>query len=355
MRESIDAAAIKNISVVTMEPIDSFDDIQAASLERTIRTTNYTSGPITVATRSGLLHVVKPQRRPRNMPKAAGIVVELIYSGRKNDVKIDAKCILNAPLNKTHENLSENFTTMPGDFRQQTNAQLYLSLEELKSKGGIVYLPEVDLQVALGDDYNLPPHPFSHEGMLHHTHVDNKVLESKHAVTVSHELVDNEELLPDYYMSIHDDIYKLVPIKDLNRRSGLYITKHGQSSAGGRREKLNAEYVAPDDIKNRIKYIYTSPVDALALGNHDERLKRQIEENEQALKIEKQKLEHATLLEKSKYEEVRLGREKQKQAWDDRKAEAEAQRKKNLELVKYIPAFLSVAASIVALYSKSKS
>ena len=338
-----------------MEAIDSFDDIQAASLEKTIRITNYTSGPITVATRTGLLNVIEPQRRPPQMLKAAGIIVELVYGGRKNDVKIDAKCILNDPLNKIHESLSKNFTTMPGNYSQQTKAHLYLSSEELRNQGGIVYLPEADIQVAIGRGHDCPPHPYSHDGMLFHTRVDNNILESAHAVTVSHELVDNESIMPDYYMSLHNDIYKLVPIHDLNRRSGLYITKHGQSSIRGRREPLSAEYVPPHEIKDRIKYIYTTPTDAIALGNHEERMQREIDEGERQLKLEKQKLETASLSEKSQLETAKVRREREKFEWEERKAKIESHRKAKIEILKYIPAFLSVAASIVALYSKSKS
>lgn len=367
MRQSIADTDIFKISVVHMENVNS-DQVNVNNpMTSTMEISNYTSKIIYVSTRDGLIHEIQPQHLKGNAPGPC-IVVRTTYKGLAQYVRLDAKCKLNEPNSEYLENLRNSSDTYVGPGFNTLSANRILRQETLNENSGITYIPELDIQISNNPLNQTPPHPFSGEGKIFHDIIDNAYFESTNHVAIAMDLIDNSGILRTMYISVLGNIYMLTPVRDISRTDGLYITKNGLTSVQGKRNPVDVERIPISEIKARFKHVYSTPGEAIALGSAEQqeelelqRREHEIKREEQELKIRKAELEKETLALKEKLENQqqrsaydKLKYESERMRWDERKHRAAQNRKETLEIMKIIPAVITVGLTIYGIYLKNK-
>lgn len=240
----------------------------------------------------------------------------------------------------------------------------FISLDELTSKGGTVYLEEIDKLISLADDDKIPDHPFTY------TSVDEHITEAlrEYGDTTAGLIlyvVDNAEEFGKRYINLNGNIMIVPPRLDPNKRNGVYLKLNGH--IGNQRRGVEFYEFDSLDDKCPIKFFATI-AEAENFGSELEEKKRQHElakaevevevldakRDQQLTSIEvsktKDQLDEAGIVRKDLYESKSLRRkDKYDESSTVRKDEYDARstdRKEEAEETKAVLATVGAAAAI---------
>lgn len=360
-----------------METIEKLKSRPGGEYSQKVSVYNYTTRPISLVNRLGIISTVKPQHMEGTFTRGPGIMVTIEMRGSKSHVSLDATCKLNGANDDVLAELQKNYQRGSMNTADSTSVNFWLPETYLIENGGVAYLPQVDLQVSIFDEDKIPPHPHTEEGRGYHNALDNDFFRSDGHSAIAVELIDNEkQFRGPTYVNILQQVFKLVPRRDTSRSSGIYITANGTVNKNGIKDTVTNRYISFADVNDTIGAMYRNYDEAVALATREQLTEKQrkeeslrAEEREHDLKISKhnfeiEQLEHKRIMER---ESRILATEKQeheraKQSYMDMMAKinemrdnsrdaSSHKRKVFMEYLRMVPVALTVGLTV---WSKMK-
>ena len=190
-----------------------------------------------------------------------------------------------------------------------------LSMMDLQRRGGSVYFHEIDDVVSLLPLSQAPNHPHSEVGREKRATsgvVGDDLLNFYYEV----EIIDNLGQLSDRFINIHNEVYRVSPRKDKNKRDGIYIVSTAAAFGDLGSNNLTQKMFALDSSVAS-SFLYSSYDEAKNHGDMGA-----------ARKEELTKLEHELALEKTNFAKLKLSHETQLLELDQKYKAADAERQK---------------------------
>lgn len=269
--------------------------IDGAAVGQHIRISNYLPCDIQVALRNGLVYTVQPKVPPHG--SSAGVVIHLSIDVDRNYVKIDSKSQLNDPINEDQKLLKASLKSAKrGNVSiDEKIVEYFISRDTIDTEGGLVYLPEVDVQLSTYSATTTPEHPFSFSGYETHAIVDNDFLGSQQLTGLAFKFVDNAGKYGVRFINLNRSVYQLTPVTDLNLNDGLYVTTNGLCSGSRRRPTTKTQFYDLAKIDDSFGKLYKTAEEARIDGDPDIISKREHERNESELRTETLRLKSLQL------------------------------------------------------------
>ncbi len=304
-----------NASVTTLRaaPKESSASIDTMVLGYETHIVNFCQKELQVCLRTGINYTVLPKNGP--VGTAPGIIIQLLTNTHKDYVKIDSKSQLNEPQNEDQKIIKSSLkrsNKLRNEF-DEAIVEYYISRETIDAEGGVVYLPELDIQLSILSAIATPEHPFSAKGYETHVVYDNDFLGSSSLTGVAFKLVDNSGHLGVRYVNLNRQVYQLTPIQDVNLNNGLYVTTNGLCSGSRRHAAAKTQYYPLDKIQETFGTLYKTAEEARIDGDPDIISKREHERAESELKAETLRLKHQTLETERELAEIQRTRDLDKQ------------------------------------------
>lgn len=172
---------------------------------------------------------------------------------------------------------------------------------DLMETNGVFYHDELDTLFKFGDEPFEVPHPHSFAGRkLAGEHNANELRE-KHGFIFWVEIIDNLGKYGDRYLSICNQVYKIVAREDKNRPDGLYIVSSKPTNGKINPNEVSTKYYRFEDVEKELG-IYPTYEQALSYGDVALTRKRELAELEHAIALERQEFQR----EKSHHEREKL-------------------------------------------------
>ena len=149
----------------------------------------------------------------------------------------------------------------------------FVALEEIVSKGGTLYLEEIDKLVSVQTDEYICEHPFTYTSVDEHiVQAMREFSELTAGVTVF--TVDNADRFGKRYINLNGNIMAVTPMVDLSRKEGVYLRLRNAIGQPGNEVEFY-EFGDLDD-KCPIRF-YASIAEAERFGDEVEAMKREHE------------------------------------------------------------------------------
>lgn len=355
-------------------------------------TTNYfnaTSSPIMVKTRSGLvLRCPAVATRSPRADRREMLVQHLMYI-KADQVRAARDYFVSLPDNigPTLQLLREDFFSKydkntegmrrMGDITCQV--EFYFTLKDLEDHGGLFYFDELDLLFKIGNDSFMEPHPHSPIARQQAQLDEATRIQTSNGFVFWIEIIDNLGKYGDRYISVCNQVNKIVARQDKNKPDGLYIVSSRPSNGRVSSEGLQTRHFAFDDIEKELG-IYQTYELAQSHGDVASTRKRELAELEHKLLVERQEAlreknrmeaENAELIQQAKraeYERDQRQRELEEiRKRQDQLLEMErvylrekyerrsTERKDATEMIKFLPTILAAVGTILMAYQAMKS
>jgi len=249
---------------------------------------------------------------------------------------------------------------------------------ELNANGGMFYHNELDTMFKLGEEPILAAHPHSEEGRRQAALEAADKIKDEHGFVFWVEIIDNLGKYGERFVSICNQIYKIVPRRDKNRQDGLYIVSSTPSNG---RINSNEVFERRYPLDNVDKDLGIYPTYELAQTHGDiagsrkreqqereheynrekqqwaqEKLKleREADERERHLRhVEQERTIAATQMKELRDRQEHLA-EMQRLHMKDKYDERQAERKDASEFIKFLPSILAAVGTILMVWKTFK-
>jgi len=309
-------------------------EIQACRRVSFINSTNH---PITVVQRSGLRVSIPPKPSFRS----TGFVVRTEWDVSP-EVKENVRAVLNGVDDRASQELQllkEALQKSDKEYGFYARAKLILdhpiSLEQIKSHGRSVYHHETDLVISMLSVEAAPLHPYSEAGRNAKMMMESPVRVGGSSFGYCIEIVDNTGRFGDRFVNIVNTVYRVKPIRDPTRRSGIYIGSSKPDAGNPQPGEYTVRFVPLDDPDHEQHGLFKTYEEAEHLGDLSGARKRELADIEHAtaqLRRENDKLKQQHAMEISEWEfKLKQAEALQKEAdfkRERREAELEEERKR---------------------------
>lgn len=249
--------------------------------EQKVTVHNHLSIPVSVATRTGLKFTVPPQPCLFNPRFIVRLEITLKDHVRDDVISglIETNFSNENPLFFIKSRISHDLTNV---WHKSTIISLDFDIlpEQLNDIGGSCYLHDVDLVISNLAFRDCPDHPHSEEGI--------KKQVTQAAITATGfnyavDIVDNIGKYGERYIYVQNNVYRITPVKDTNRRDGIYITtKNPVDNTLSVDSYKTAHYALSmcDELG-----LHKTPEEAFSFGDNETSRKQQLLEQEHNLQL----------------------------------------------------------------------
>lgn len=330
-----------------------------APFEQTISYYNNLNSNVTIISRNGI-----PFKIPPSGSRDNNLVIRHSYR-MNNNVAMDSSNIYYHNGQDTSERkayleamskYNDNATHGVKRFAVEYN----ISRDDIISRGGNLYVGNLDIVVSTLDDALIATHPYSDVNTRFQLIEAEVNVNDMSRFGYSIYIISNEGDYKSKYVNINGEVYKVPAVKNHSLRSGVYICSTSSS-------KSDSNAVMPTTIRydylegeEKLK-LYKTFEDAKNLGDMFIERERELLDNQLALKeldgklnMKKSKLEKLALKQKSESSELDHERKKQSIRDKDNFESRSMHRKDSSEESKYIPAIILGIFTTIVLISKFK-
>ncbi|QVD49356.1 hypothetical protein LUCX_286 [Xanthomonas phage vB_XciM_LucasX] len=158
--------------------------------------------------------------------------------------------------------------------------------EDFDSNGGVLHLQNIDLLVSILDQATTPPHPYSLLGVRNRDADEFQQEQEKVGVFYGVYIRDKDGGFGQRYLNINGEVFG-VPVRNepSDERDGVYRVCNGKANSGYIHRRTIVEYYNFEEADEKLG-LYQTYRDAFALGNPQEKSKRDYEERSQQLKLD---------------------------------------------------------------------
>ena len=257
------------------------NNVESYPFQQRISVHNYLSVPIAVATRNGLKFTVEPKPclfNPRLVVRLEitidGLIREDVISNliESSFNQEDTLFFIKTKILQDLESSWHTTTRVSVDFAIQ--------LEQLTSLGGSCYLHDVDLVVSTSCSRKCPDHPSSQEGIKNNI---TSRAESFNGFYYAVEVVDNLGKYGNRYLYVNNNVYRIVPVKDTNRRDGIYVTSDTPVQGEIQETQKETKHYA---LSMGVELgLYKTPDEAFNFGDNETKRKQELQDKEHSIQL----------------------------------------------------------------------
>lgn len=210
-------------SITQGQPLSGYNSIAPFKIE--ISYFNGLSFPITVGQRSGVKFTIPPLSSRLGRQFTIRVFVSI-----NPGVIIDTAHLLDEVDDESPLELKVLREAMDRGYRQQLTAHqeyvldYHVSKKELDSRGGSLYLTQLDIAISSLRPELAAPHPFCEKGYMQRMLEDNRDVNTVGQFGYSLRIVDNDGVFGDRFVNINQEIFKIPATKDAVLKSGVYLT-----------------------------------------------------------------------------------------------------------------------------------
>jgi hypothetical protein len=381
------------------------EGLTPAQAELGFQFVNHLHRPVTVLTRTGLRLII-PYRPRFSSPRPD--------KGTKKPGPLDnePRFVIRAKVHAHHDVILDT-TELSNDCGVKTSveAQAYLDSVQMSTdkivrkqtqdawveyiipatdfdaNGGVLFLQHIDLQVSILDQASTAPHPYSMLGQRNRDAYDFKEDMAPRGVFYGVYIRDKDNHFGERFININGHVYGVQVLTDEStERDGVYYVHCGRTNSSFVPTRVCTEYFSFEEADEKLG-LYQTYREALALGDPQEKFKREYETRIQTLKNDELQLKEDRAAQERELDAIRdrqrremmeyehqllriqqlnkliaaeLERREQiykremmilKEITDGRSAE----RKEAGEIIKLLPTIITTVATYVAAYKKLKS
>lgn len=272
--------------------LSNANDTFGMPFEQKLTLLNRLSIPISVATRNGLKFTAKSEPCLFNPGFTVKLEITLGECVRDDVISALANNVFKEDnvLGLIKTKISQDLEYNQWNRTTRVTIDFSISLSELETLGGSCYLHDVDLVISKKHYTECPNHPHSEAGIGERV-IENTVVPGSFSYVV--EIIDNLGKYGDRYVYVQNNVYRIVPMKDLHRRDGIYITTKTPVSNLVASESYRTEHyglsMAPE------LGLYKTPEEAYSFGDKDLTRKEELLEKEHDLALLKKELQSINL------------------------------------------------------------
>lgn len=364
---------------------------------------NYLHRPVTVLNRSGMRVIIPHRLNHRQAPKVGKkpnaldhvprfIVRSKVITG--GDVILDTTELSNDMGHATSvesqallDSIQISEDKLVRNQRTEVWVEYHIPAEDFDAQGGVLFLQNLDLQVSILDQASTAPHPFSVLGQRNRDAFEFKETLTPKGVIYGVYIRDRDRQHGPRFVNINGVVYGVPVIDDEeDATDGVYCITTGRTNSNFVTRRTLTEFFTFEEADEKLG-LYGSYRDAYALGNPQEKFKRETDERRQKLTLD----ELAFREERSAAERLaEQARDKMRRAmmeYDHERSRIDQlnkiisaeldrreqhfrrelmilkeltevtghERKEAMEILKLIPTVITTAATYVAMYKKLKS
>lgn len=172
--------------------------------------------------------------------------------------------------------------------------EFYINEADIVKAGGMLYHDELDTLFKLGAEPFSCHHPHSPMARIADAEHEASSIQDKLGFVFWVELVDNVGQYGERYISICNEVYKLVPRMDKNRLDGLYIVSSKSVNGKIQQDGVNTRFYALDTIEKELG-IYKTYEMALSHGDIAGLRKKELADLEHAMTLDRQQFQRDKL------------------------------------------------------------
>lgn len=272
-----------------------------------------------------------------------------------------------------HSTAAQSMSTAHLDF--------LMSLNDLESHGGSVYIESLDIVISLKSYDTTPFHPASLHGMREG--LMSRTLESQAGLNYRIEIFDQDNVFGDRFVNIGGEVFLVPTNRSGTRRNGVYIFGNNPVLTKEHAQRDRCKFVPLCEADEKLR-LYHSHNEALTLGNPSDIYKRELEAQQAQLKSEEIRIKAWSLERQSELdgfkrefererELAKMAQTQEDRRLQERRAELDrlkhhmdleglyrkegyevrtANRREWTDVVKYIPVILTLAAAGYGAYKK---
>lgn len=220
-----------------------------------------------------------------------------------------------------------------------------------------IYVPEVDTVFSLDESIMSVVHPY---GEASRRMGLAEEASDRQGLRYNLKIVDNENRYTQRFVNIHGRVFEVPKVLDPTMEDGVYYVTNQPACDEDQNQKIAFTQMSVEEADEMVP-LFKTIEDAKVMGDFVEHRERQLKldtlqrrEEAERHAAERVKAERKKAVE----EEGRRYREREHQARQERKREGREDRRANrrdaMDLVKFVPAFLSAVAALAAAVSYSK-
>lgn len=306
-------------------------------LEVSITYQNGTNVPITVISRSGIGFEIAPTpaigakdftiRVTYAICKSVNIDVHRLLNMVDDDSSIEMRAIADA--------LRHGKQVFDGR-RTIFTIEYSVGRPELETRGGSLYLPQLDIVLSILQGPNVPTHPYNEQAQRRQLIESDPGINSSDTFGYYFLVIDNEGVYGDRFVNVCGEVFRVKAIKDYSRHSGIYLVSSG--AVTGDFTNTPPRCIRYDFEEEKKVGLYRSYDEAKTLGDVFAEREREIKEMAQEYKREEFRLKAERLRSEEAFEE-------KKRQWETERLELEEERRRKTEEYKLKEAELAERAA----------
>ncbi len=278
------------------------EELDPGTAELGFQFINYLHRPVTVLTRTGLRIIIPYRPNLRPTPKVGKKPTPLDTSPRfiirakitaNHDVILDTTELSNDLGHVTSieaQAIMDSVQLTEDKFargvRKSAWVEYHIPAEDFDAHGGVLFLQNIDLQVSVLDQASTAPHPMSHLGQRNRDAYGFKEDMAPKGVFYGVYIRDRDRQHGPRYININGVVYGVPIIDDSeNERDGVYQITCGRTTSDFVPRRVLTEFYTFEEADAKLG-LYQTYQEALALGNPQEKFKREYDERRQALTLQ---------------------------------------------------------------------
>ena len=340
------------------------------------------SRPVTLIDRNGM----KVEIPPNHNHLIGDFIVRLTVTlGREVNVNIEqllnSACSATRTLGDVIQKGAPTFRN--GERRHQMDFRV--KLQDMESRGGSLYLTNLDIVVSLLQSHMVPHHPRSEAGIRNNLVEQEDSVNDVESFGYSLRIVDSGGFFGERFVNINRQVYRVPVVRGSRLQDGVYLTSSGP---------VEGDYALRQPVSKRYNFeeadealgLYRTVEEARTLGDEYAAKEKELKEMTLFVKKEEQRLKEERQRREAEFEERKRELERERFEEDNRRKEADyhfqqrqarlkeeiaelehkrniemirrkdgyeeraLQRKESSEVVKYLPAiFTGLLALFVAI------
>lgn len=215
-----------------------------------------------------------------------------------------------------------------GRTRQRTVVDYTLALNDLRTMGGVLYLPNLDVQVSILSDEQTPPHPFSTRGRRDRATAAMTGEKDASGFHYRIKIIDPHNSFGPRFININGQVYRIpttVPDPDGILHDGVWVLSSVAAVGDVEQRVKDARYYSFEEAEKALG-LYRTKVEAETLGNPEDIYRREQQEFSHRLKMEEAELRNKRTLLDNERVDLERRRMEEERVLEDTRRELERER-----------------------------
>lgn len=275
--------------------------------------------PVTIVLRSGVKFTIPPSQHRHIKNFVISFKVTL---GPDVNIDVNSLCNDSSPESAMLVDIFSNGGFQRMGRWQCAEIQYGVTKEELDQMGSVLYLSNLDIVVARLNPSYVPYHPYSEAGIRKRLVAEDPDINTHGRFGYRIEIVDNCQRFGQRFININNEVFKLLPERDPDRRDGVYRYSTGPVNGDTSLTSPVSQFFSFEEAEQELG-LFRTFVEAKTLGDVVANRKKELDEYALSIKEEEARLKHEKLEREEAFEKHRRSLEEARLRDDDERRQKE--------------------------------